>query len=42
MSVYRTISPLVFNKYPQLVRLMTSISKGKNTPIVLKDKFSLK
>ena len=24
-----------------LVRLMTSISKGKNTPIVLKDKLSL-
>ena len=25
-----------------IVRLMTSISKGKNTPIVLKDKLSLK
>ena len=25
----------------QIVRLMTSISKGKNTPIVLKDKISL-
>ena len=24
-----------------IVRLMTSISKGKNTPIVLKDKISL-
>ena len=25
-----------------IVRLMTSISRGKNTPIVLKDKISLK
>ena len=33
---------VIISKYSVLVRLMTSISKGKNTPIVLKDKISLK
>ena len=31
-----------YKKINIIVRLMTSISKGKNTPIVLKDKISLK